>query len=592
MAYTTTVAGLKSLASPNNNEVYQTTDFGGGNWYYDSADILTPEDIGLVLTSASGGKFKRIYSGSVNVLWFGAIAGNDSLTVAKSNTLAFRAACLSIKSVWETWKQGKSGRSILVPAGDYNLSNGFTVPKSCSIAGEGIGVSRLKILANTADTTNVISLVSLGAVINDSTHVVEPTTGAFVTNPSPEIDNLYLNPQNSNVAVYIGNIPGFVIGHLWIQANIGVLIQNSSDGVINQLVVEDSTGNGVQIDNSQNIIINAIYSFVANIPVILYNSTQNIEIGILQANYSKVAVLMTTDGSNIGRVRIESLICNQNEQYVTFTSVVRARSATCDISIGHLDARNYNGYAINSETGLGNVISVDYLKLRQIPNNPNYMLGTSAKGVLVNNCNVRIGYANVDGINDSPFTLTGNYPSYLLIDGGLIGIYTGSNTVLNISGTNGNVYLYNLINQSSLPLFNAQGYISPEWANITNPFPVILENGRYAIKIPFLGSANTWNATILARTNNTTTYYKRVLKVWLAQETGYRGQTAQIITNAYLGILGNSNLTPVYSPDVVAQVDINSVNNGAYIPEVGFGYVVLSVSSNYQDIQFKINMDA
>ncbi|NQX56804.1 hypothetical protein HQN86_24515 [Pedobacter panaciterrae] len=37
-AFSTTLDGLRATITPNPNAVYQTTDFGGGQWHYDPLD--------------------------------------------------------------------------------------------------------------------------------------------------------------------------------------------------------------------------------------------------------------------------------------------------------------------------------------------------------------------------------------------------------------------------------------------------------------------------------------------------------------------------------------------------------------------------
>lgn len=101
------------------------------------------------------------------------------------------------------------------------------MPKGCSLFSDGLGVARLKILPSTVDDEPKLPLVSLGAVIDDAGAVVT-STGAYVQDPAPSIDKIYLNPQNSNTAVDINGIPGFHIGSLWIQTDTGIAIRGCS----------------------------------------------------------------------------------------------------------------------------------------------------------------------------------------------------------------------------------------------------------------------------------------------------------------------------------------------------------------------------
>jgi hypothetical protein len=71
-ALNTTVAGIRALTGPDAGAVYQTTDFGGGQWYYDTADTTSLDNTGTILVSADGSRFKRIYQEALSPIWFGA----------------------------------------------------------------------------------------------------------------------------------------------------------------------------------------------------------------------------------------------------------------------------------------------------------------------------------------------------------------------------------------------------------------------------------------------------------------------------------------------------------------------------------------
>ncbi|HLA59937.1 MAG TPA: glycosyl hydrolase family 28-related protein, partial [Puia sp.] len=73
----------------NENTIYSTTDYGGGNWRYDPADHSSDDNTGTVLVTKYGQRLKRTDQGPLNVKWFGA-AGDNSTdeTDAFNKTLA------------------------------------------------------------------------------------------------------------------------------------------------------------------------------------------------------------------------------------------------------------------------------------------------------------------------------------------------------------------------------------------------------------------------------------------------------------------------------------------------------------------------
>lgn len=67
------IAGLRAEMSPHADCIYYVTDPGQeGPFRFDPADTASPDNIGTVLVSTSGARFKRIYEDEVNVKWFGA----------------------------------------------------------------------------------------------------------------------------------------------------------------------------------------------------------------------------------------------------------------------------------------------------------------------------------------------------------------------------------------------------------------------------------------------------------------------------------------------------------------------------------------
>lgn len=552
---------------------------------------IDADDGGITIVGSDGRRWVRQYDGSVNVCWFGAIPDDESPAQALINTNAFRAACLSMKSVWDTYSaRYKRGRGVFVPPGDYTLSNGFTVPKGCSIWTSGLGDARLKTLASSSDSNPKIPLVSPGRVIVDATLLTEITTGAYVQDPPPSVHNIYLNPQDSRTALSILNIPGFKIGDLWVQADVAIDIDGGSgDGVFGKLFLEDSTGYGVRLGDCQNLIFPSIYTFVCNNPVVVAGNCNNINIGILQANYTTVAVLQTLDGTASGRISIESLVCNQNAQYVTFTDVVNLRSSSCDIRIDSFDARNYNGFAINNSSGINNKVQIGFLKLRQAPNKPSYTLGVAARGVRVNNCDIQIDNIDIAGLATSPFEFVGSFNQNLTINSGTVGTFGGTGKVVNITGTNGTVNLYGIRNQSGIGLFNHQQYVNPTWGNITNPFPIVSENGRTAVKVPFCSLGSALSVTVKANTAPAgNANYCRTRKLWVTQETVF---SSGLTTSLYQQLQGSSSPDTAFTPDVAVQLDVNVVGGGFQSAMLNSGEIVISVPSNYTQVAFSITQE-
>jgi hypothetical protein len=77
----TTLAGLRAVTTPSLTEIYQTTDYGGGQWYYDSTDTTSVDNIGTIVVSTNGKRFKRIFDDQLSVTWFGAKGDGSDETI-------------------------------------------------------------------------------------------------------------------------------------------------------------------------------------------------------------------------------------------------------------------------------------------------------------------------------------------------------------------------------------------------------------------------------------------------------------------------------------------------------------------------------
>jgi len=102
-----TIAELRSLsAAPA--EFYVVTDPGQeGVFRFDPADVSSADDTGMVIVSATGARFKRIFQGAFNVKWFGAKGDN-----ASDDTLSIQAAVNAAQN---------RGSVVYFPSSDFYL---------------------------------------------------------------------------------------------------------------------------------------------------------------------------------------------------------------------------------------------------------------------------------------------------------------------------------------------------------------------------------------------------------------------------------------------------------------------------------------
>jgi len=88
-ALNTTLDGLRAILNPLSNTIYQTADYGGGQWYYDPLDNSI-DNTGTIVTNPDGKVFKRIYEGAVHSKWFqgSGMTDTESIKQAISNIFA------------------------------------------------------------------------------------------------------------------------------------------------------------------------------------------------------------------------------------------------------------------------------------------------------------------------------------------------------------------------------------------------------------------------------------------------------------------------------------------------------------------------
>lgn len=130
-AQTYTVAALRTLAAPQESVIYQTTDYGGGLWNYAATTGATDNTGTILVNTVTGGRYKRIFSGPINILWFG--AKGDGLN---NDIPAWTLAKAAVPA---------EGGTIYFPKGKYmSDTNGWQVYRNnLYMKGDGINATYL-----------------------------------------------------------------------------------------------------------------------------------------------------------------------------------------------------------------------------------------------------------------------------------------------------------------------------------------------------------------------------------------------------------------------------------------------------------------
>lgn len=167
-------------------------DGGGGLFYWSTSTTLIDNNGTIIVPSAGGGAWVRVYSGAINVRWFGAGLG------ATDDSSAIQAAINASLRNGVPWSAGAptatTGGTVYLPAGKYFMTQALNI-SSTDLAVESVNVR----------------LVGDGRY---NTHIyLSGTTGTFVFVGVPggsgrpigycEISHLHFANGNPNNAGYI-----------------------------------------------------------------------------------------------------------------------------------------------------------------------------------------------------------------------------------------------------------------------------------------------------------------------------------------------------------------------------------------------------
>jgi len=156
VAVTTTIVQLRANTEPVAEALYFVKDFGKeGVFYYDSSDTASPDNLGTVIVSTSGARFKRIIDDHLNPKWFGAVG--DSVI---DDTEAFRQTVLGCIST--------GIRTISVPTANYKILGTILIPANMEVnlnwsvfEGGGSGTNNIFESAYVDGNLNVLSNVGI-----------------------------------------------------------------------------------------------------------------------------------------------------------------------------------------------------------------------------------------------------------------------------------------------------------------------------------------------------------------------------------------------------------------------------------------------
>lgn len=317
-----TVASLRA-SSGNVPPTIFITDVGKeGMFKLDSTDVSSVDNLGTVLVTTDGKRYKRVFDNEINTKWFGTINNNST-----DNTSLVQAAINSLTL---------NGGTIFVPEKTKFYLSGLTFPRRCVLKYFGGSDLSLKLVA-----------ISLNELI---THIANADDSDGIVNEE-RIEANFHPGIVVNVRKDLNNHPFLGSGQsLNYPVKASYLIQDEGYEkfiIQHQNFGENSLYNGVYFYNFFHLIelTNIKTTSFTTLPVVgnlITGSTSGAKGTVTAIDTTKITINWITKGFVVG----ESVTCNRG----TITSPINETSTTTITAIS-IVAKNGNPFSFSNNNG-------------------------------------------------------------------------------------------------------------------------------------------------------------------------------------------------------------------------------------------------
>jgi hypothetical protein len=409
---------MKALSPAVNSSVnvlgyYARGDGGGGTFYWDATSTATDNGGTIIKAAPTTGRWIRVYSGAVNVLWFGAIRyGGHPEAIAGVGCSAIIQSIITLL----TGGPDLSGGTIYFPTGVYGIDATITLASGQnSVKFVGDNMSAKSVLRTQTDitllsTNQVWGLEIEGLVLagfQDGVNNVVNLSSSFLCH----IHNTFI--EKANLAYGL---------QLTLSSNVSVTDCNFE------------SGNGINVlTGSQNVIVSGCeiqpnYEYgirtTATFPVTLTGNTFTCPTDITYAVFvagASSSISMTGGAMNMRSSTTSTAIQIENAQLSTITGVsfyngnrgvyIHNGAANVVVNACNFDTFTAFGAGVsNTWAGNGNIFvgntydnctadtsgTSDGVKLSIITNSSPFIVSPTATKVLLKNDN-----ANIAGLTSS-----------------------------------------------------------------------------------------------------------------------------------------------------------------------------------------------
>lgn len=211
-----TIGELRALSAPDADALYYVSDHGQEGWFYcDAADTSSADNTGTVLVStASGARFKRLYDGTLNARWFG---------VANDGTDCYDALQLLASAVSNT-----ESVTVVFPRGTYLIDR-------YKITG-GSGANNVTDIVYT--NCKGLTILGYGAVVS--------VKGNFYRGKDYQASGYWYSYAKSVVPFYFTNCEQFTLEGFELDGNVDQMTRDSA--------VVEGNGSGVCTENCRHYL--------------------------------------------------------------------------------------------------------------------------------------------------------------------------------------------------------------------------------------------------------------------------------------------------------------------------------------------------
>lgn len=259
---TVTIAELRGMTTPQTNHLYFVSDYGKeGVFLYDPADSVSSDNLGTVVVSSSGARFKRVYESYVSAKWFGAIADGSShplsgffSTLPAAQAIFPFATALTDEMDWIgiqaallfASSSASYTRKVFMPSGTYVLNQRIE-PQWDDL--ELYGIPNGTVLSLNANSSAIRVSVPSGSGYSEVRRLVFRDFTISAANGKGPYGSGIITLQKS-IDTFIDNIRIVAdSGALTTNNRLcsGLLLDEQSSGIVRNILVEGVTDAGIEL---------------------------------------------------------------------------------------------------------------------------------------------------------------------------------------------------------------------------------------------------------------------------------------------------------------------------------------------------------